>query len=199
MLGLAELKQGQKVVIYAGASGVGTAAIQVCNILGIIPYAVVSNKEKGELCKNVGVKEVVYYKDNNNWDHDLLKINEGKNFDAVLDCVGPGNAKYTTKLLCVDGRWVFYGMLSGIKGELNFGEVINKRIKLIATTLKTRSKEYKNNLINDFSEKILPEFTTGKAHAVIGGVIECNWESASSFIEAHKIMESNQNAGKIII
>ena len=128
-----------------------------------------------------------------------MKLNEGKNFDAVLDCVGPGNAKYTTKLLAVDGRWVFYGTLSGIKGEVNFGELIGKRIKLISTTLKTRSKEYKNNLINEFSEKILPYFETGKVNPVIGGVIECNWESASSFIEAHKIMESNQNAGKIII
>lgn len=45
-----------------------------------------------------------------------MKLNDGKSFDAVLDCVGPANAKYTTKLLAVDGRWVFYGILSGIKG-----------------------------------------------------------------------------------
>lgn len=64
LLGLAELKPGQKVVIYAGASGVGTAAIQICNVLGYVPYAVVSNKQKGDLCRKVGVKEVVYYKDN---------------------------------------------------------------------------------------------------------------------------------------
>lgn len=54
-------------VIYAGASGVGTAAIQICNILGYVPYAVVSGKEKGDLCRKVGVREVVYYKDNPDW------------------------------------------------------------------------------------------------------------------------------------
>ena len=67
LLGLAELQPGQKVVIYAGASGVGTAAIQICNVLGFEPYAVVSTPEKGELCKKVGVKGVVYYKDNEKW------------------------------------------------------------------------------------------------------------------------------------
>jgi tumor protein p53-inducible protein 3 len=72
--------------------------------------------------------------------------------------------------------------LSGIKGEVNFGELISKRIKLISTTLKTRSKEYKNNLINEFTQKILPEFESGKIQAVIGAVIECDWKSASSFI-----------------
>lgn len=67
LLNLAELKQGQKVVIYAGASGVGTALIQICNIFGYIPYAVVSNKQKGDVCRKLGVKEVVYYKDNQIW------------------------------------------------------------------------------------------------------------------------------------
>jgi tumor protein p53-inducible protein 3 len=70
----------------------------------------------------------------------LLKINESKPFDAVLDCVGPSNVKSTLRLLGVDGRWVLYGLLSGAKTEINFGEIIGKRIKLISTTLKTRSK-----------------------------------------------------------
>jgi NADPH:quinone reductase-like Zn-dependent oxidoreductase len=82
----------------------------------------------------------VYYENNEGWADELLQLNQGKNFDAVLDCIGPANANATLKLLGVDGRWVFYGTLSGIKGELNFGQMISKRVKLISTTLKTRSK-----------------------------------------------------------
>lgn len=98
---------------------------------------------------------MVYYKDNEHWPDELIKANDGKLFEAVLDCVGPGNAKATTKILGVDSKWIFYGTLSGIKGEVNFGELIFKRITLIPSTLKTRSKEFKDNLISNFSNKVL--------------------------------------------
>lgn len=62
MIRIAELQANEKVVIYAAASGVGTAAIQICNLLGIIPYGVVSGPEKGKLCEKYGIKKVVYYK-----------------------------------------------------------------------------------------------------------------------------------------
>jgi NADPH:quinone reductase-like Zn-dependent oxidoreductase len=128
------------VVIYAAASGVGTASLQICKLMGYEPYAVVSGASKGELVKKLGAKAVVHYLDNENWDDELLVKGGGKGFDAVLDCVGPKNANATMKLLLVDGRWVFYGTLSGIKGELNFGQLISKRIKIVSTTLKTRKK-----------------------------------------------------------
>lgn len=102
-------------MIYAGASGVGTAAIQICNVLGYEPYAVVSVEAKGELCKKVGVKEVVCYKDNENWDDELIKANDGKLFNAVLDCVATSNVEKTIKLLDKEGSWILYGLLSGNK------------------------------------------------------------------------------------
>ena len=105
----------------------------------------------------------------------------------------------TINLLEKDGRWVLYGLLSGAKTELNLGALLMKRIQLITTTLKTRSKEYKNNLIENFSKTILPEFETGKCKPVISESIECDWNSVNAFIEGHQKMESNVNAGKIII
>ena len=151
LLELADLEKGHKVAIYAGASGVGTACIQICNILGFQPYAVVSTKEKGDLCMKVGAKGVVYYKDNENWTDQLIQANQGKLFDAVLDCVGAGNVPATLKLLETDGRWVLCGLLSGPKADLNLGQMLFKRVKLISTTLKTRSKEFKDNLIEKFT------------------------------------------------
>ena len=68
IISLADLKKEDRIVIYAGASGVGTAAIQICNSLGFEPYAVVSTEVKGEVCKKMGAKDVVYYKDNDKWD-----------------------------------------------------------------------------------------------------------------------------------
>ena len=94
---------------------------------------------------------------------------------------------------------MLYGTLSGIKQEMNFGQLLGKRIKLISTTLKSRSNTYKDNLIKNFSREVLPHFNNKTVRPVIHKVLNCDWSNASSFIEAHKLMESNENIGKIII
>lgn len=98
---------------------------------------------------------MAYYKDNQNWADDLIKQNNGKNFEAVLDCVGSSNVNQTLKLLAIDGKWVLFGLLSGGKADLNLGSLLGKRINLISTTLKTRSKEYKDELIEDFKNRVV--------------------------------------------
>ena len=65
-------------------------------------------------------------------------------FNAVLDCVGSDNVDNTIKLLDIDSKWVLFGLLSGGKTNLNLAQLLGKRIQLIPTTLKTRSKEYKD-------------------------------------------------------
>ena len=147
LLRLANVEAGQHVVVYAGASGVGTAAIQLCKLLGAEAWAVVSTEEKGKICMEVGASGVAYYKDNANWAKDLIG-KKGGNFNVVLDCVGAGNADSTLELLGIDGKWVLFGLLSGGKlPEFNLGSLLMKRIHLISTTLKTRSDEYKSNLV----------------------------------------------------
>ena len=155
LLRLASVKAGDHVVVYAGASGVGTAAIQLCKLFGAHAWAVVSNEEKGKICQEVGASGVVFYKDNANWAKDLL-AKKGSPFNVVLDCVGAGNVDSTLELLSIDGKWVLFGLLSGGKlPEFNLGALLMKRIHLITTTLKTRSDEYKSNLIQDFSKTAL--------------------------------------------
>ena len=78
-------------MVYAGASGVGTAAIQLGQLLGAKVWAVVSTPEKGKVCQELGASGVVYYRDNATWAKELIQ-KKGGNFDAVLDCVGASNA-----------------------------------------------------------------------------------------------------------
>lgn len=77
-------------MVYAGASGVGTAATQIGKLLGANIYCVVSSEEKGKICTELGAKGVVYYKNNPNWAKDLVTL-KGGHFNAVLDCVGSDN------------------------------------------------------------------------------------------------------------
>ena len=102
-------------------------------------------------------------------------------------------------MLDVDGRWVLYGLLSGVKAEVNFMKLMQKRIVLKTSLLKARSDEYKTNLINNFGDQVLPAFETEKVKPIIDTVFQSSFENADAFIEAHKKMENNENAGKIII
>ena len=128
---------------------------------------------------------MAFYKDNENWADDLLKQNDGKNFNAVLDCVGSSNVDSTLKLLGVDGTWVLFGLLSGGKTDLNLGQLLAKRINLISTTLKSRSNEYKDELIEDFCKRVLPGFKNGTLKPIIHSTLDCDWKSEKVFVEGH--------------
>jgi tumor protein p53-inducible protein 3 len=94
LLRLAEVKAGDSIVVYAGASGVGTAAIQLGKLLGADVYCVVSTEDKGKICSELGAKGVVYYRNNATWAKDLIVLKGGQ-FNAVLDCVGADNYEST--------------------------------------------------------------------------------------------------------
>ena len=141
-----------------------------------------------------------YYKENTSWAKDLLaKKDDKKGFNAVLDCVGPANVDSTLELLGLDAKWVLFGLLSGAKTNLNMAFLLGKRIELISTTLKTRTDEYKSHLIDDFKKTALSGFEKGILKPIIFKSFAFNWQNVEPIIEAHKLMESNVNVGKIMI
>ena len=99
----------------------------------------------------------------------------GGGFDAVLDCVGPDNVNQTIEMLKIDGTWVLYGLLSGAKTNLNLASILVKRINLISTTLKTRTDEYKSNLVQDFKKTAVSSFTQGTLRPIIYKTFQFDW------------------------
>lgn len=102
-------------------------------------------------------------------------------------------------MLAVDGKWVLFGLLSGAITNINLGSLLFKRINLISTTLKTRSDQYKADLIEDFTKTALHGFESGILIPLIFTTFDFDWSSVKPFVEAHALMESNVNAGKIMI
>lgn len=97
--------------------------------------------------------------------------------------------------LALEGRWVNYGLMGGaIVSDFQFGKMLGKRASLIFTTLRTRSDEYKAQLMGDLAEKVIVELKTGSYKPIIDKVFKM-----SEATEAHKYMESNANIGKIIL
>lgn len=138
----------------------GTTAIQLCRLAGAIPYVTAGSEGKLEKCKALGAEDAFNYKDKENpWYESLLKSTDNKGVDVILDCVGGSHAEGNIAVLNTDARWVLFGLMGGRSlpsGENFLGKLMAKRASLRSTTLRMRSKEYKAQLVQKFSENALP-------------------------------------------
>ena len=192
---LGKLQEGETVLIHAGASGVGTAAIQLAKQLSKAKVIVTAgSEEKLAFCKSLGADEQINYK-THNFQTEVKKITKGKGVDVILDFIG---ASYWTKNLAsiaVDGRWVLIGMLGGtIVPEVNLGTLITKRVQLIGTLLTPRSDHYKAKLTQEFMQNVGDYLADERIKPIIDRTF-----TLDEVKEAHEYMEANKNIGKIIL
>ncbi|KAL4512078.1 hypothetical protein ABPG72_005080 [Tetrahymena utriculariae] len=199
---IGKVQKNDYVMIYAAASGVGTAAIQLAKYFGAHAIASSSSDDKLKICKELGAELCMNYKTCQNQDEEILKFTNGKGVNLVLDCVGAQNYKLTDKILGVDGKWILYGSLGGTYIEkLDLGSLMRRRASLITTLLKTRSDEYKSDLISNFKNDTIEGFSSGQLKPIIDRVINITWdeEGLKGWRDAHTTMENNENIGKIVV
>ncbi|ODN76959.1 hypothetical protein, variant [Cryptococcus amylolentus CBS 6039] len=194
----APLKEGQNVLIHAGASGVGLAAIQIAlHALGAGKvFTTCGSDEKVAFLKNLGHSDrlhVFNYK-TQNFEEEIKKIDQG--VDLIIDFVGTQYYIQNINLLRLDGTLYFLAFLSGAKFPegASIAPILGKRLTLKGSTLRSRSAEYQYALLKTFESKVLPKILDGTMQAKVHDVY--HW---TDVIEAHKAMEANKNSGKIVI
>lgn len=192
---LGQLKDKETVLIHAGGSGVGTAAIQLAKQLKHATVIVTAGStEKLDFCKSLGADIGINYKEVD-FDKEVQKITDGAGVDLILDFVGASYWKKNAASLKTDGRWVLIGTLGGFEvGQVNLLELIQKRIQLTGTLLTPRSDDYKARLTKDFLADAFPLFERG----LVKPIIDTTFPMAEAG-SAHKHMEANKNIGKIIL
>eukprot|EP00486_Rosalina_sp_Unknown_P002759 CAMPEP_0201577584 /NCGR_PEP_ID=MMETSP0190_2-20130828/24031_1 /ASSEMBLY_ACC=CAM_ASM_000263 /TAXON_ID=37353 /ORGANISM="Rosalina sp." /LENGTH=382 /DNA_ID=CAMNT_0048009763 /DNA_START=121 /DNA_END=1269 /DNA_ORIENTATION=+ len=194
-------KDNDVVLIHAGGSGVGTTLIQYCREYGLNAFITAGSKEKIDFCIKLGAKAGANYKEQA-FDEVLLE-NYKNGANIILDCVGASHWHKNLNSIALDGRFVSYGFLSGASVKpLNESDptfsivpILRKRISIIGTTLRSRSKEYKSELIADFTKRIVnPLVATKRIAPIVSRVFEM--KNAN---EAHEFVRSNKNIGKVIL
>lgn len=190
-----DLKERESVLIHAGGSGVGTAAIQLAKQLKQAKVLTTAGSQnKLDYISKLGADICISYKEQQ-FDTEVLKATNNEGVNVILDFVG---ASYWTKnfnSIAVDGRWVLIGMLGGSEVEkFNLWSLMQKRIQLIGTLLTPRSNEYKSKLTKEFIDIVLPLFNQKKVKPIVDSIFKLE-----EVQEAHKYMESNANIGKIIL
>lgn len=191
---LGNMQPGKTALIHAGASGVGLSAIQVAKTLGASKvFVTAGSDEKCNMCKSVGADVAINYR-TTDFANVVEKETNGKGVDLIVDMVGKDYWAKNVKCAAIDSRISIVAMLSGNKvDDFDLGMLLRKRIWLMGTTLRTRDASYQVDLRNTFVEKILPALKDGSAKTIVDKVYD--WKDVA---EAHKRMEANVNAGKII-
>lgn len=190
---LGELKAAEIILIHAGASGVGTAAIQLAREIGA-KIIVTASKEKHKICKELGADLTIDYK-TQNFKDEVLKFTNNYGADVIVDFIGGPYFKQNIESLTRDGRLILLATLSGGKAEdINMRQILVNRLKIIGSTLRSRSLDYQIKLTKEFKDFAYDKIRKGTIKPVIDKVY--NWQDVS---EAHKRMEENKNTGKIVL
>lgn len=190
---LGKTQPGERVLIHAGASGVGTAAIQLARELGAEVW-VTASAAKHALCLELGAFQCIDYK-TTDFVEAMHHFEQGVWPDVIVDCIGGSYFQQNLQALRMDGRLVILALMGGARPDYaDLSPLLRKRLTIMGSTLRNRSLEYKSQLARDLFAFAWPRFADGRLKSVIGKVFP--WTEA---VIAHHYMETNQNQGKIVL
>lgn len=184
---------GDVVLVHAGGSGVGTAAIQLAVAMGGTVLVTVGSEEKARRAVALGAARAILYP-SESFDTAVLEATGGRGADVILDFVGGPYLERNVRAAASEGRIVFIGTMGGTRAEIDIGAVMRKRLRLIGTTLRARPPEQKMRLTQRFARQVLPLFEAGRLRPVVDRVFPLE-----AVAEAHAYMEANRNFGKIVL
>jgi putative PIG3 family NAD(P)H quinone oxidoreductase len=190
---IGHLSAGEVVVVHAGGSGVGTAALQLCRGIARVIVATASER-KHEACRSLGATHVLRREDVPARLPHTVREAAGKGADLVFDLVGGAYLEANIAALAQDGRLIGISTLSGSKATLDLGAVLYKRLTLVGSTLRSRSAAEKARLVADFCEKGLPRFDKGELRPVVGATFPL-----ANAKDAHLRMEKDEVVGKLVL
>ena len=189
----ARLAPGETLLVQGGSSGIGVTAIQMAKATGNRVFATAGSDEKCAACVKLGAEKAINYR-TQDFGAEIKAATGGKGVDVILDMVGGDYVPKELKCLADDGRLVFIAFLRGPKTELDINELMRRRLTMTGSTLRPRPVEFKGEIANRLREKIWPLIESGK----IKPVIYKSFPLAQAG-EAHKLMESSQHIGKIVL
>lgn len=189
----ASLAAGERVLIHAGASGVGTAAIQLVKARGAVAYVTAGSDEKLARCKALGADAGINYKTESFADR-IADLTAKKGVDIILDCVGGSYLESNVASLRSQGRLVIIGLMGGTKADLNLGLLVSRRLRVIGSVLRPRSLAEKTAITDAFRAEVLPLFASGKLKPIVDAVYPIADAAA-----AHDYVAANRNFGKVVL
>ena len=188
----AALQPGERVVLHAGASGVGTAAIQLCHAFGSESFVTAGSASKIEACLKLGAKGGHNRRDSGFID--ALRALWPQGADVILDPVGASYLAENLEALTLNGRLVLIGLMGGSRSEIDLAKLMMKRLRVVGSTLRARPLEEKASIMAELRQYVWPKISQGEIVPIIQQVFPI--QSASA---AHELMASDVTIGKVVL
>lgn len=189
----AELTEGEKVILHAGGSGIGTAGIQLCKSFGNPCYVTVGSDEKLQRCLSLGAAAGT----NRHQQPFLDKAREfagDEGIGVILDPVGGSYLKDNINLLALEGRLVLIGLMGGGVTEIDLSLLLGKRLKVIGSTLRTRTDQAKARIMAELEENVWPKLASREITSIIDTRMPITETSAG-----HDLIASDNTFGKVVM
>lgn len=188
-----DLQKGETVLIHAGASGVGTAAIQLAVEADARVFITAGTTEKLAFCRDLGAELTVNYKQQDFLEA-VMKATDNKGVDLILDPVGGSYLDRNVRALRRFGRLVNIGTLGGGEGQMNVGLLLGNRLRLIGSTLRSRPPAEKIKITKQFEAGYWHLFKKGALRPIIDTTF-----ALADAQQAHAYVAQNRNIGKVIL
>ncbi len=184
------LKAGERFLVHGGSSGIGTTAIQLANIFGARVFTTAGSDEKCRVCNDLGAERAINYRE-----EDFVEILRAEGgADLILDMVGGDYLPRNLKALADDGRLVQIAFLQGPKVELNFAQVMVRRLTITGSTLRPQSDLAKARIAEALASQVWPLLDSGR----VAPVMDSEFALADA-AQAHARLESSDHIGKIVL
>ena len=188
------LQVGERVLIHAAASGVGTAAVQLAHAAGATVYGTSRTAAKLEQVRELGLDEPIVAISPNDFVEATSRLTNNQGVNIIIDLVGGDYFAANLRAVARLGRIICVGTTAGPKSFADLGLILRKRVTIIGTVLRSRSSAEKAAATKAFADHVLPLVARG----VVGPVIDRTFPAAE-VRAAHQYLESNRNCGKIVL
>jgi NADPH2:quinone reductase len=183
----------ETILVHGGSSGIGTTAIQLCRAFGHEIFVTAGSDEKCHACETIGATKAINYNDEDFVER-VMALTNDRGVDIIIDMVAGDYLQRNLRCLADDGRIVIIAFLGGVKTNLNMTDILKRRLTVTGSTLRPRATSFKANIAESLAKKVWPLLEK----KIIKPLIFASF-SLEDAAEAHRLMESSQHIGKIIL
>ena len=183
----------ETILVHGGSSGIGTTAIQLCRAFGHEIFVTAGSDEKCHACETIGANKAINYNDEDFVER-VMALTNDRGVDIIIDMVAGDYLQRNLRCLADDGRIVIIAFLGGVKTNLNMTDILKRRLTVTGSTLRPRATSFKANIAESLAKKVWPLLEK----KIIKPLIFASF-SLEDAAEAHRLMESSQHIGKIIL
>jgi len=187
------LQPGESILVHGGSSGIGTTAIQLAHARGSRVLATAGSAEKCAACERIGAERCINYREQD-FVAAVKELTAGRGVNVVLDMVGGAYVPRNLEVLALEGRLVQIGTLGGAKTEINVGFLMQRRLTITGSTLRARTVAEKGLVAASVHQHVWPLIESGAVKPIVHATFPLRDAAA-----AHRLMESSQHIGKLVL